>query len=799
MTRRDLSGGVVPALVLLGLGGAVLGFVAVERWSPDWSLKPTPQERLLEQAALDAADLGYRPESAGTVQVSAGPRFFASLNGLAPLVEAHPDPELRRQLIDRAPPLRLGVRFWRAVAPNGATGTMLLEYDCDARLVAASFGIAGLDQRGLPPPSREYFADRLAGMLLGDPLPMREETGLGGPVEFLYRRADDMPNAYVYLGSEGGWMAELQPVPVLVVTHSASALWDRLPLVQALVWTTGGLAVLALVVLLWRLGRRRAGFGQAPYVAALLAVGLLPMIGQWQGSTSLVALIWAYYVLTQVAVVLGWTVGEAELRDAQPAALEHWDRSVGRRPVAETGRQLMIGVAVGCLLGGALAASGEMVAQWGGGYRSVLVLLPDYWTLSSPLNVGLALAATVAFLVGLGGRLGRVLGHLGGRRGGSWEETGVRVGVLAGAVLSGLAWALVTPVAPLRWSLVVGLCLGLASGWIVWYCGLLTVTVACVTALSLPTAVLAWSVPQHLGIVAAIASLPVPLFVLGWLVWRRAPTTGDIRAVMPSYVSDREHEARLEGEVELLRNLQLALLPPRRKSAVGDVEVAWRMIPADLVGGDFLDVIEDDEGRLWLAVADVAGHGISCSVLTAFTKAAVAEHAVAGTGPAEALSRIRRLFGRLHPSRRTLVTLQLALFTPGSRELRVASAGHPPLLVRDPGGVREVGLGGSPLGVDLGDDAAEEVVHCPDETLVVAFTDGVGEAVSPDDEAFGYERWQTLLARMDGTSAQQVLERLLAAVEEHRRGRPADDDVTAAVLRIAPPGGYMSTPRLGGR
>ena len=98
------------------------------------------------------------------------------------------------------------------------------------------------------------------------------------------------------------------------------------------------------------------------------------------------------------------------------------------------------------------------------------------------------------------------------------------------------------------------------------------------------------------------------------------------------------------------------------------------MMPADLVGGDFLDLVEDSTGRVWMAMADVAGHGISCSVLTAFTKAAVAQYAVAGASPAEALGGIRWLFARLQ-HRRTLVTLLLSCWDPKRGELRVTTAG----------------------------------------------------------------------------------------------------------------------------
>jgi sigma-B regulation protein RsbU (phosphoserine phosphatase) len=284
-----------------------------------------------------------------------------------------------------------------------------------------------------------------------------------------------------------------------------------------------------------------------------------------------------------------------------------------------------------------------------------------------------------------------------------------------------------------------------------------------------------------------IALLFLPVFVLGVVLWRRAPEHGPLEKVTPSYVSALERDARLAGEVEALREFQLLLLPrAATTSELSQADVAWRMIPADTVGGDFLDLIEDDNGRLWIAVADAAGHGISCSVLTAFTKAAVTEHVGAETSPAEALSGIRRLFRRLH-TRRTMVTLLLAVWDPRSRRLTVANAGHPPLLFWDGHEVSELGHPGSPLGTTLkGDADREETVEVPIGAVVVGYSDGVPEANAPSGETYGYEAWPAMLGEIapEGLNASGILEELLAGVTRHRAGQQAEDDLTAVVLRL---------------
>ena len=222
------------------------------------------------------------------------------------------------------------------------------------------------------------------------------------------------------------------------------------------------------------------------------------------------------------------------------------------------------------------------------------------------------------------------------------------------------------------------------------------------------------------------------------------------------------------------------------------------MIPADTVGGDFLEVTEDASGRLWIAVADVAGHGIACSILTAYTKAAVVEHAVAGATPAEVLPKIRNLFSRLRPRPRpttgaatdrgsrqsNMVTLLLAVWDPASRELTVATAGHPPLLLHDGQTVHELGIPSRPLGVDLSGDDAETRITCATTAILVAYSDGAVEATSPAGEAFGYQRWPELLPELADRSAADILGALLGAVDTHRVDKTADDDVTAVVVKL---------------
>ncbi len=782
------------SIAALALAGVVVGAVAVDRWSPDAAVVFPTGEQVLARAVDDAAALGYRVRGKPRLQLSAGSRTVSSLADVQVLVENQPNADLRRRLLAAAPPIRLGVRFFGAVGGEGVPDTLLLEYDGAAELVGAAFAADRFRLRPyarIPPPE---FADRVAALLLGKTPPEPIEERWLESVERVYSPGGPEPAVYVSLSATTRWLAHKQPIGAPLLTYAAQRFATTGE--QARFWVLIGAGLTAFVILLWRLARRRAGFGRAPALAVLLAIGLVPSL-TFLTEPDVPLLFWLYFLLTQVAVLLLWTVGEAELREIRGGATEHFDRLLTRRPIRATGGELLLGFGVGCALCGLRGAGGELAAHFGGGYSNVLAILPDQWTLGSPLGQGLALAAATCVLVGFGGRLGR------------------RPGAIAGALLTAAPWSLVMWVAPLEWSLGLGAAAALVAGWVLWHGGLLALAVASVTALSLPTVWIGWTVWPLQPAVALVAGLPLLAPVASALLLWRAPIRGG-EAIAPAWVSELRRSARLDAEVELLRSMQLSLLPAATLSGACGTEIAWEMTPADTVGGDFLEVTEDAGGRLWIAVADVAGHGIACSILTAYTKAAVVEHAVRGATPAAVLPEIRKLFARLtpriangavshsspsggtsqlspsggtsghrrDPRRRSMVTLLLAVWDPERRELTVATAGHPPLLLTDGENVRELGPPSRPLGVDLDGNDAEIRVACPGAATLVAFSDGVVEATSPGGEAFGYERWPELLSELADRSAADTLEALLGAVDAHRAGKPPDDDVTAVVVKL---------------
>ena len=172
------------ALVILGV---VATYLAVRSWVPDSEFELPSRADVEARALRDAEDIGYRVDGSPRIQVTAGSRLFLPIKPFEALVREEPDAAARLRRIRQASPVRLAARFRTAIGPNGTSGDLVLEYDADGKLAGALFGLDGFVVRGLPTPGGAYFADDLAGRLLEGPLPSRQETGLGGVDEFLYR------------------------------------------------------------------------------------------------------------------------------------------------------------------------------------------------------------------------------------------------------------------------------------------------------------------------------------------------------------------------------------------------------------------------------------------------------------------------------------------------------------------------------------------------------------------------------------------------------------------------------------
>ncbi|MFD4840260.1 SpoIIE family protein phosphatase [Achromobacter sp. NPDC058515] len=241
---------------------------------------------------------------------------------------------------------------------------------------------------------------------------------------------------------------------------------------------------------------------------------------------------------------------------------------------------------------------------------------------------------------------------------------------------------------------------------------------------------------------------------------------------------------RFESELNIARAIQLGLLPVPLSSAIRDqVDLSAVMLPAKEVGGDLYDYFTLPDGRLCLAIGDVSDKGVPAALFMAVTRTLIRATAEDETDPALMMQKINNRLSENNPNM-MFVTLLLGVLDLTTGELQWANAGHlPPVVVGADGAVRLLeGRSGPACGVqeDLEYRSLSEVL-APGEMLV-GYTDGVTEAVNPNDAQYGDPRLLAVLSNPPVASA-SLAKRLLEDVQAFADGAEQSDDITLIVIR----------------
>ncbi len=237
--------------------------------------------------------------------------------------------------------------------------------------------------------------------------------------------------------------------------------------------------------------------------------------------------------------------------------------------------------------------------------------------------------------------------------------------------------------------------------------------------------------------------------------------------------------ARLYTErSEVALTLQRGLLPDALPEIPG-WEIAALYRPAgqgNEVGGDFYDFWEVN-GDWLMMIGDVAGKGVGAAAVTSLVRHTAWVASEIDPSPAQILQRVEDALRR-GPSLSVCTALCLRLT---DQRATIAAGGHPLPFCVGEAGVREIGSHGTLLGVfDATSRPETEFTMRPGETLV-AFTDGVTDAVGPDGERFGIERLEAVLVEAQNESPMEIRTRLVTALEDFQVGAQADDTAVVAM------------------
>jgi serine phosphatase RsbU (regulator of sigma subunit) len=292
----------------------------------------------------------------------------------------------------------------------------------------------------------------------------------------------------------------------------------------------------------------------------------------------------------------------------------------------------------------------------------------------------------------------------------------------------------------------------------------------------LPAVVIAGSFAMNIGGVSAIAFL-----LLSYFVQAREQA---MRAL------DQEHR-RVRQSLSLAMEVQQNLLP-KETPVVEGLDIAGRSIYCDETGGDyydFLDVGESREGKIGVVVGDVSDHGIPSALLMATVRALIRQRCAPFGNIDGVVADVNRHLAQDVKDTGRFMTLFYAEIDRQAKKMRWLNAGHEPAIVYSPATdtFDELAGGGNlPLGIFIDTEYRASQNDIAAGQIVVIATDGLYEAVNPQGEMFGKERFYRIIRQNASAKAAELQDSVFQSLDHFRKDIPPQDDMTVVVIKIEP-------------
>jgi len=234
-------------------------------------------------------------------------------------------------------------------------------------------------------------------------------------------------------------------------------------------------------------------------------------------------------------------------------------------------------------------------------------------------------------------------------------------------------------------------------------------------------------------------------------------------------------------ELEAGRAVQMALMPDERPQFAG-WDIWIHTSPANDVGGDLVDYIMVEEGRLGLSLGDVAGKGLGAALFMAKLQSTLRALAPGRRSVADLGTQLSGIFDRDGLPNR-FASLAYLEVTHDSGEVAVLNAGHmPPLHIRG-SAITEMPRGGPALGIVKHSAYEEQRVDLQKDDILLVYSDGLTEAQNASGDFFGDERLRRLLGRIQGLDATRTGNHILERIQRFAGDVRQHDDLSLMILR----------------
>jgi sigma-B regulation protein RsbU (phosphoserine phosphatase) len=254
-----------------------------------------------------------------------------------------------------------------------------------------------------------------------------------------------------------------------------------------------------------------------------------------------------------------------------------------------------------------------------------------------------------------------------------------------------------------------------------------------------------------------------------------------LTAEIAAEVATREKARR---ELEIAHEVQERLFP-QEYPPVSGLDYAGACRPASGVGGDYYDFIRMSDTKLGIAIGDVSGKGIPAALLMATLRAYLRGQTIRGGGDlAGMMSTLNTLVYESSAANR-YATFFFGQYDAVTRVLDYVNCGHnPPMIFRHSGAVVRLDTGGPVIGLIEQTCYAQGRIALESGDVLVAFTDGISEAMNVRDEEWGEERLAAAILRGLALPASGLIGRIMQEADTFVAGARQYDDMTVVVVRL---------------
>jgi predicted permease len=247
-------------------------------------------------------------------------------------------------------------------------------------------------------------------------------------------------------------------------------------------------------------------------------------------------------------------------------------------------------------------------------------------------------------------------------------------------------------------------------------------------------------------------------------------------------------QEKLRRDVALAAEVQKRLLP-EKSPETGMGRLAAVSLPARSVGGDYYDFLDMGDRRIGIALADIAGKGVAAALIMSVVQASLRIISAEGNISLPELAAKMNHFLYRSTRSNSYATFFYAQVDEARRQLSYVNAGHnPPYLLRSAGlstpEIEELATGGMIIGMFPHARYEEARVDLRPGDVLVAFTDGVTEALNPGEEEFGEERLKELLRRVAHLPVEEMSAEISQQLKSWIDNAPQHDDLTFVVMKV---------------